>query len=215
MASNSSIEWTETTWNPVTGCSKVSPGCLHCYAERMARRLQAMGQPNYVNGFNISVHENMLHRPLEWKTPRIIFVNSMSDLFHESVPLDFVLRVFDIMNQADWHTYQILTKRSTRMLELDRHLSWSSNIWMGVSVETLEYTDRIDHLRRANASVKFLSLEPLLGPIPNLDLEGIDWLLSVENRGPVRVPWTQPGSRRFETSVMNSRFRFFSSSGAE
>src|SRR4030043_1096632 len=139
MAINSSIEWTEYTWNPVTGCTKISPGCNHCYAERMAKRLQAMGQPNYTNGFEIALHEKVLELPLMWKKPQTIFVNSMSDLFHENVPTDFILQVFDVMHRARWHRYQILPKRSERLLELSHKLSWSSNIWMGVSVVNQEY----------------------------------------------------------------------------
>lgn len=188
MGAKSAIEWTESTWNPVTGCTKFSPGCMNCYAERMAKRLQAMGQANYTNGFNLAVHEHALELPLQWKAPQVIFVNSMSDLFHEDVPLDFVKRVFDVMNLADWHQYQILTKRSSRLLELDRQLCWAEHIWMGVSVETQEYVQRIDDLRRTGAHVKFLSLEPLLGPLPRLDLSDIDWVIVGGESGPRARP---------------------------
>jgi protein gp37 len=167
----SAIEWTNATWNPVTGCTKISPGCKHCYAERMARRLKAMGQPNYDNGFKLTVQEHMLERPLTWKQPKLIFVNSMSDLFHPDVPLDFIQKVFDVMRQADWHCFQILTKRSKRLLALNEHLSWPNNVWMGVSVENDTYRFRIDHLRETNSKIKFLSLEPLLGPLQELNLE--------------------------------------------
>ena len=184
MGRNSGIEWTESTWNPVTGCTKISPGCKHCYAERMARRLQAMGQPNYANGFDVAVHENALQLPLKWKNPQVIFVNSMSDLFHEEVPGDFILRVFDVMTRADWHLFQVLTKRSEEMMELNLELPWASNIWMGVSVETEEYIHRIDDLRQTGAAVKFLSLEPLLEPLPDLDLSGIDWVIVGGESGP-------------------------------
>jgi len=177
MAINSSIEWTESTWNPVTGCTKLSPGCGHCYAERMAKRLQAMGQPNYAGGFKLSLHEKVLGLPLMWKKPQTIFVNSMSDLFHKNVPVKFIREVFHIMEEAHWHRFQILTKRSDRLLELDPLLSWNSNIWMGVSVENQEYTFRIDHLRRVGAKIKFISFEPLLGPIHDLNLRGIDWVI--------------------------------------
>ena len=177
MAINSSIEWTESTWNPVTGCSKISPGCRHCYAERMAKRLQAMGQPNYTNGFGLALHEKVLELPLMWKKPQTIFVNSMSDLFHEDVPTKFIQKVFHIMEQAHWHRFQILTKRSDRLLELNPGLSWNFNIWMGVSVENQEYTFRIDHLRKVGAKVKFISFEPLLEPIHDLNLRGIDWTI--------------------------------------
>ncbi len=184
MATNSSIEWTESTWNPVTGCTKISPGCKNCYAERMARRLQAMGQANYSNGFELTVHEHVLELPLRWNKARTIFVNSMSDLFHEDVPVEFVLCVFDVMNRASWHRFQVLTKRSERLLELDSLLPWTRNIWMGVSVESEDFTFRIDHLRKTRAEVKFLSLEPLLGPIHELDLRMIDWVIVGGESGP-------------------------------
>jgi len=192
VAGRSGIEWTESTWNPVTGCSKVSPGCKNCYAERMAVRLKAMGQPNYANGFEVTVHEHALSLPLKWAKPQTIFVNSMSDLFHEEVPQEFILTTFDIMRQAHWHRFQILTKRSERLSELDAILPWAPNIWMGVSVETDDYTFRIDHLRRTKAATKFLSLEPLLGPLPNLDLEGIDWVI-VGGESGIRARPMDPG----------------------
>jgi protein gp37 len=188
MGAKSTIEWTQSTWNPVTGCTKVSPGCKNCYAERMARRLQAMGQPNYAKGFDLAVHEHALELPLQWKTPQAIFVNSMSDLFHRDVPMAFIERVFDVMNRADWHQYQVLTKRSARLLELNRLLPWANHIWMGVSVETEKYLHRIDDLRGTGAHIKFLSLEPLLGPIPNLNLEGIDWVIVGGESGPGARP---------------------------
>jgi protein gp37 len=177
MAQCSGIEWTESTWNPVTGCAKLSPGCKHCYAERMAERLQAMGQENYRNGFRLTLQPHMLELPLRWKRPQKIFVNSMSDLFHRDVPVDYILRVFSVMRRAHWHRFQILTKRSDRLVELDLLLDWAPNIWMGVSVETDEYRPRIDDLRKTGAALKFLSLEPLLGPLHNLDLSGIDWVI--------------------------------------
>jgi len=184
MALNSAIEWTEGTWNPVTGCTKVSPGCEHCYAERMSRRLQAMGQPNYVNGFKVNIHEHVLDMPLRWKKPKTIFVNSMSDLFHKEVPDEFIQRAFDVMNQAHQHQFQVLTKRSQRLLDLSPQLPWAENIWVGVSVENEDYTFRIDHLRQTNSHVKFLSLEPLLGPLGELDLAGIDWAIVGGESGP-------------------------------
>jgi protein gp37 len=177
MAMNSAIEWTQATWNPVTGCTKISTGCRHCYAERMALRLKGMGQANYARGFEVALHEGALQLPLSWKKPRMIFVNSMSDLFHEEVPLEFIQKVFGVMRQADWHTYQILTKRSERLLQLDSQLDWPTNVWMGVTVENAEYAYRIDHLRKTRAGIKFLSIEPLLGPIPDLDLAGIQWVV--------------------------------------
>lgn len=188
MATQSSIEWTESTWNPVTGCNKISPGCKHCYAERMANRLQAMGQPNYVNGFDLTLHERVLQLPLKWKKPQTIFVNSMSDLFHEEVPVEFILRTFAVMRKANWHHYQILTKRSARLLELDPILLWAPHIWMGVSVETEDYSFRINHLRQTTALVKFLSLEPLLGPLHRLNLNAIDWVIVGGESGPGARP---------------------------
>jgi protein gp37 len=195
MATKSSIEWTGSTWNPVTGCTKISPGCKRCYAERLALRLQAMGQPNYANGFKLTLHEQMLEKPLSWKKPQLIFVNSMSDLFHDEVPLAFILKVFDVMRRAFWHQFQVLTKRSQRLLELSPQIEWPDNVWMGVSVENQDYTFRIDHLRWApsghGARIKFLSLEPLLGPLPNLNLSGIDWVIVGGESGPGARPMQQ------------------------
>ena len=188
MAQGSGIEWTESTWNPVTGCTKVSPGCKHCYAARMAQRLQAMGQANYRNGFRLTLQPQMLELPLQWKRPQTIFVNSMSDLFHYDVPVDFIERVFGVMRRATWHRFQVLTKRSERLAELDARLDWPLNVWMGVSVETVDYRHRIDQLRTTRAQVKFLSLEPLLGPLPDLDLRGIDWVIVGGESGPGARP---------------------------
>ena len=184
----SSIEWTESTWNPLTGCAKISPGCQHCYAERMARRLQAMGHPHYVNGFRLTLHERALELPLRWRKPQTIFVNSMSDLFHQDVPLEFIQRVFDVMRRAHWHRFQVLTKRAERLVELDSRLAWAGNIWMGVSVENQHYVSRIDCLRKTDAAIKFLSLEPLLGPLPNLNLQSIDWVIVGGESGPGARP---------------------------
>jgi protein gp37 len=209
MGSKSSIEWTESTWNPVTGCTKISPGCKHCYAERMAKRLKAMGQPNYANGFALTLHEHALELPLRWKAPQVIFVNSMSDLFHKSVPLDFVLKVFDVMNRADWHTYQVLTKRSDRLREVSARLPWSRHIWMGVSVETEQYQARIDDLRETGAIVKFLSLEPLLGPLPNLDLKGIDWVIVGGESGPGARPMDPDWVRDIRNQCRKTGVPFF------
>ncbi len=188
MATNSSIEWTDATWNPVTGCSKISPGCKHCYAERMANRLKLMGQANYRNGFEVTLQPRMLELPLRWKTPKRIFVNSMSDLFHDEVPLSYIQQVFDVMRRAHWHQFQVLTKRAERLHELSPKLEWSPQIWMGVSVESEEYLYRIDHLRKTAAHVKFLSLEPLLGPFSRLDLRGIDWAIVGGESGPGARP---------------------------
>ena len=188
MGLQTGIEWTEATWNPVTGCSKVSPGCTHCYAERMAHRLQAMGAANYRNGFQLTVHEQALGLPLTWKRPQAIFVNSMSDLFHRSVPQSFILKVFAVMRQAHWHRFQILTKRSERLVELNDRLPWAPNIWMGVTVEHPDFAGRIDDLRKTGAAVKFLSLEPLLAPMPRLNLRGMDWVIVGGESGPGARP---------------------------
>jgi protein gp37 len=188
MGEKSSIEWTQATWNPLTGCSKVSPGCKNCYAERMSIRLKAMGQLNYSSGFDLRLHERSLDIPLHWKKPLNIFVNSMSDLFHEDVPIDFIKRVFDVMNSVQRHRFQVLTKRSERLLDLNPILNWAPNIWMGVSVENQDYYYRIDHLRRTSASVKFLSIEPMLGPLDDLDLSGIDWVIVGGESGPGARP---------------------------
>jgi protein gp37 len=189
----SSIEWTESTWNPLTGCTKISPGCKHCYAERMSKRLQAMGQPKYEAGFELALHEDALQAPLQWRAPQMIFVNSMSDLFQDEVPLEFILRVFDVMAGASWHRFQVLTKRAERLEALNEQVQWPRNVWMGVSVETATYTARIEHLRSTDAHVKFLSLEPLLGALPDLPLQGIDWVIvggeSGPNARPIREEW--------------------------
>jgi protein gp37 len=184
MATNSAIEWTQATWNPLTGCDKLSPGCKHCYAERLAIRLQAMGQANYVNGFKLTLQEQALELPLRWKKPRKVFVNSMSDLFHKDVPTSYIKQVFDVMNRASWHQFQVLTKRSERLAQLSSELNWTPNIWMGVSVENQDYSFRIDHLRQTQAQVKFLSLEPLLSSLPQLNLKGIDWVIVGGESGP-------------------------------
>ena len=179
-----SIEWTEATWNPVTGCTKVSPGCKHCYAERMAGRLQAMGTPAYRDGFELTLQPQKLDLPLRWRAPQTIFVNSMSDLFHEGVPTPYVQAVFDVMRRASWHRFQVLTKRAERLASLEAELVWAPNIWMGVSVESAHYAWRIDCLRRTRAHVRFLSLEPLLGSLDDLDLSGIHWGIVGGESGP-------------------------------
>jgi protein gp37 len=209
MGDSSHIEWTDATWNPVTGCSKVSPGCKHCYAERMASRLKAMGQPNYTRGFRTTTHERMLEIPLRWKQPRRIFVNSMSDIFHSDVPNDFIRRIFEIMNTAPWHQYQVLTKRSERLSELAPFLPWRPNIWMGVSVESDDYKYRIDHLRQTPAHIKFLSLEPLLGPFADLNLEGIDWVIVGGESGPGARQMESGWVRGIRSRCANSNVPFF------
>jgi protein gp37 len=188
MAQLSSIEWTQATWNPITGCSKVSPGCKNCYAERMAGRLEGMGQHRYRNGFEVTLQNDLVDAPLHWRQPRRIFVNSMSDLFHEAVPAAFITDVFKTMAAAHWHTFQILTKRSQRLAKLAPHLYWPRNVWMGVSVESPRYIDRIAGLRTVPAAVRFLSVEPLLEPIPALPLRGIDWVIVGGESGPGSRP---------------------------
>ena len=172
----SSIEWTEKTWNPTTGCTKISQGCKNCYAEIMAKRLQSMGIEKYKNGFKITLHKDVLNAPKKWKSS-VIFVNSMSDLFHENIPIDFIIEVFNVMNDCKQHSFQVLTKRSNLLVDYNKYLTWQENIWMGVSVENENEVGRIDDLRKCDAKIKFLSLEPLLGPLPNLNLEGIDWVI--------------------------------------
>ena len=193
MAQDSPIEWTEATWNPVTGCTKISPGCKHCYAERMAHRLQAMGQPRYRNGFQLTLQPDVVDAPLHWKRGRLIFVNSMSDLFHRGVPLEFIQRCFGVMEQATQHTFQILTKRPDHAAEIAEELPWPRNVWMGTSVENADYLDRIDFLRRIPAAVRFLSIEPLLGPIPKISLKGIQWVIVGGESGagarPLQLEW--------------------------
>lgn len=184
MAQYSSIEWTEGTWNPVTGCTKISPGCAHCYAERMAQRLKAMGVRRYRNGFRVTLQPDVLPLPLRWGVPRLIFVNSMSDLFHELVPVEYIVAVFEVMRRAHWHTFQVLTKRSRRLAELASRLPWASNVWMGVSVESPQFLGRIADLVTVPAAIRFLSLEPLLAPVSNLPLEGIDWVIVGGESGP-------------------------------
>jgi protein gp37 len=188
MATNSHIEWTDATWNPVTGCTKISPGCKHCYAERLAKRLKAIGQANYRNGFEVTLQPQMLELPFQCKSPKRIFVNSMSDLFHEDVPTTYIKQIFDVMHGARWHQYQVLTKRSERVRELTKELKWVPQIWMGVSVENEKYAYRIDDLRQTGAHVKFLSLEPLLGPLRKLNLCGINWAIVGGESGPGARP---------------------------
>jgi protein gp37 len=209
MASKSRIEWTESTWNPVTGCTKISPGCKNCYAERMAKRLEAMGQPNYANGFSLTVHPHVVDAPLSWKTPQVIFVNSMSDLFHKDVPLAFIQKVFDVMKRAHWHQFQILSKRSGRLLQLDSSLAWAANIWMGVSVEAEGYQHRINDLRQTSAAFKFLSLEPLLGSLPALDLAGIDWVIVGGESGPRARPMEEEWVREIRDQCVDQDVPFF------
>jgi protein gp37 len=188
MATNSHIEWTEMTWNPVTGCTKISQECKHCYAERMAKRLKAMGVERYSNGFAVTLHEDLVELPLNWKQPRLVFVNSMSDLFHDDVPLDFIQRVFSVMARCPQHTFQVLTKRSERVREFAQELPWPENVWMGVSVESAAVVPRITDLQQVPAAVRFLSVEPLIGPVNTLPLEGIHWVIVGGESGPGARP---------------------------
>jgi protein gp37 len=209
MSAHSGIEWTESTWNPLTGCTKVSPGCKQCYAERMALRLQAMGQPRYTDGFRLTLHRDKLEQPLSWKTPQVIFVNSMSDLFHEHVPREFIHKTFDVMRRASWHTFQVLTKRSKRLLALDPEIGWPTHVWMGISVENQDCSFRIEHLRQTGARVKFLSLEPLLGPLPGLDLDGIDWIIVGGESGPGARPMAEEWVIDIRDQCLAARTPFF------
>ena len=196
MSGFSKIEWTEITWNPVTGCSKISDGCINCYAARLAKRLQSMGNKRYTNGFAVTLHHDLIDIPLKWKKPRTIFVNSMSDLFHEKVPVAFIKAVFRTMEDANWHTFQILTKRSERLVELAPILSWPSNVWMGVTVESEKYISRISDIAKVPAAIKYLSIEPLLTAIPKLALNNIDWVIVGGESG--------PGSRVMEAEWVRS-----------
>jgi protein gp37 len=204
MAASTTIEWTDTTWNPVTGCTKISAGCLNCYAERMAKRLKAMGQANYKNGFRVTCHNRTLEQPLAWKTPRMIFVNSMSDLFHEEVPDGFIASVFDVMKRAHWHRFQVLTKRDERLVELAPRLEWPTNVWMGVSVENKWAKRRIKSLQAIPAAVRFLSVEPLLESLGRISLDGIHWVIVGGESGPGARPmeeaWVQEIKAQCETA---------------
>ncbi|MFC1573796.1 DUF5131 family protein [Candidatus Latescibacterota bacterium] len=184
MSINSKIEWTQTTWNPVTGCTKFSSGCKNCYAERMAKRLKAMGCKAYINGFGVTIHEHILVKPLKWRKSKMVFVNSMSDLFHEDVSDKFIIDVINIMKDADWHIFQLLTKRSKRLNEFSKKVSWPKNVWIGVSIESEEYINRIEDIRNIDAKIKFISFEPLLSQIKSLNFHGIDWIIVGGESGP-------------------------------
>jgi protein gp37 len=209
MAGKSGIEWTNMTWNPVTGCTKVSQGCKHCYAERMAKRLKAMGVDRYRDGFNVTLHEDLVDLPKRWREPRLIFVNSMSDLFHEKVPLEFIQRVFRTMAECEQHIFQVLTKRAWRLRELGPELAWPPNVWMGVSVEDERVVDRIRDLAATPAQVRFLSLEPLIGPLPQLDLGSIDWVIVGGESGPGARPMKGEWVRDIRSQCLAARVPFF------
>lgn len=209
MANHTGIEWTDATWNPVTGCTKVSPGCKHCYAERFALRLKAMGNPRYRNGFAVTLQPDQLALPLRWREPKRIFVNSMSDLFHEAVPEDYTQRVFEIMVQAHWHVFQILTKRAERLAELAPGLPWPENVWQGVSVENAQYAWRVAHLQKVPAAVRFLSVEPLLGPIPHLPLDSIHWVIVGGESGSGRREMAPEWVREIRDQCLAAEVPFF------
>ncbi len=209
MAQLSKIEWTGATWNPVTGCTKISHGCKNCYAERMAKRLLTAGVKKYENGFRVTVHPDTLREPARWKKPRMIFVNSMSDLFHSHVSTEFILSVFQTMNQSPQHIFQVLTKRPNRVAKMSGNLPWTPNIWMGVSIESERWQHRIDDLKNTDAHVKFLSLEPLLGPLPNLDIDGIDWVIVGGESGPRARPMCIEWVREIRDMCVEKKVPFF------
>jgi protein gp37 len=209
MATQSNIEWTENTWNPITGCTKVSQGCKNCYAERMATRLRAMGAERYRNGFSVTLQPDLVDLPRAWRKPRRVFVNSMSDLFHDDVPLEFIQRIFDTMNVCPHHTFQILTKRSGRLVDVASRLPWARNVWMGVSVENAEVIDRVRDLARVPAAIRFLSCEPLIGPLNNLPLTGIHWVIVGGESGPRARPMAEEWVESIFTQCRRARVQFF------
>ena len=209
MAARSKIEWTDSTWNPARGCTKVSPGCAHCYAEAFAERFRGVKGHPFENGFDLQLVPGKLEEPLRWKQPRLIFVNSMSDLFHESIPLDFIQQVFAVMAKAPWHTFQILTKRSGRLAEVCGDLPWPPHVWMGVSIETAAYASRAVDLQKAPSAVRFLSLEPLLGPIPGLPLEGIGWVIAGGESGPRARPMQISWAREIRNQCQGAGVPFY------
>lgn len=209
MPSRSKIEWTETTWNPVTGCTKISQGCKHCYAERLALRLKAMGVEKYKNGFKVTLHHETLAEPSTWRKPKLVFVNSMSDLFHKYVPSTFIQAVFKTMNETPQHTFQVLTKRPERVKQLSKTLKWTSNIWLGTSIESSRFIHRMEPLKETGAITKFLSLEPLLGPLPEIDLTGIDWVIVGGESGPGARPMEADWVRSIRDLCLENDVHFF------
>jgi len=203
------IEWTDTTWNPVTGCTKVSPGCVNCYAERMAKRLTAMKNPRYRNGFKVTMHEDLLDQPLKKKKPSMVFVCSMSDLFHEDVTDEFIKAVFETMNKADRHIFQVLTKRPERVSKLQNDLNFTENIWIGASVENDRVAKRVDYVRNLPAAVKFLSCEPLLGSLRDVSFEGIDWIVVGGESGPNARPMNIEWVREIRDACQKEEIKFF------
>ncbi len=209
MTAKSSIEWTEVTWNPVTGCTKVSHGCKNCYAERMSHRLKAMGVKKYRNAFSVTLHESVLEDPTKWSKPRLVFVNSMSDLFHESVPEWFIEAVFEVMNRESQHTFQVLTKRPARAVQMNEEIFWPPNVWFGVSIESERWIKRLHLLKELGAHTKFLSLEPLLGPLPGLQLQGIDWVIVGGESGPKARPMKVEWVREIRDNCIKNEVPFF------
>jgi len=209
MSTHSGIEWTDSTWNPVTGCTKISHGCKNCYAERMTKRLQGAGIRKYENGFRATVHPDTLREPARWKKPRMVFVNSMSDLFHSNVPTEFILSVFHSMNESPQHVFQVLTKRPNRVAKMNGKLLWTPNIWMGTSIESERWQDRIGDLKSTDAHVKFLSLEPLLGPLSNLDFDDIDWVIVGGESGPRARPMRAEWVREIRDKCVEKNVPFF------
>lgn len=203
------IEWTEITWNPTTGCTKISSGCKNCYAERMSNRLQVMGVEKYKDGFKLKIHPDVLNEPNSWRKPRTVFVNSMSDLFHENMPLDFIKKVFKVMNDNPIHTFQVLTKRADILLKYSNELVWTKNIWMGVTVENQENISRVDFLRKVKANVKFISIEPLIGEITKLNLKNIDWVIVGGESGPRARPMKEDWVVSLKEQCLNQKTRFF------
>jgi protein gp37 len=209
MSTGTSIEWTDATWNPVTGCTKVSPGCKHCYAERMSRRLLAMGQPRYRNGFRVTLQSDVLDLPLKWRLPRTIFVNSMSDLFHSEVPGSYIKKCFAVMELASHHTFQVLTKRPERVVEMSRELPWPANIWMGTSIENQGFIHRAHHLLKVPAAIRFLSIEPLLGPVRGLPLDRIGWVIVGGESGPGARPMDEAWVLAIKDECNDAKVPFF------
>ncbi|MFA6007947.1 MAG: phage Gp37/Gp68 family protein [Candidatus Shapirobacteria bacterium] len=203
------IEWTECSWNPVTGCSKISAGCEHCYAERMAKRLKAMGQPRYRNGFNVTLHEDIVELPLHWRAPRSIFVNSMSDLFHDEVPDSFIDSVLKTVRKAEWHHFQLLTKRAERLVAIDRVVDWPNNAIVGVTVEHRDTRDRIEALCSTEAPCKFISFEPLIGPVGKIDLRGVDWVIVGGESGPGARPMEEAWAIEIKQQAESLGIPFF------
>jgi protein gp37 len=209
MATKSNIEWTEMTWNPVTGCTKISQGCKHCYAERMAKRLTAMGVQRYHNGFEVTLHPDLVDVPRTWRQPRVVFVNSMSDLFHADIPLAYIQRVFATMQDCPHHTFQVLTKRAERLAEIAPYLPWPKNVWMGVSVESARVLHRVSALQSVHANVRFLSLEPLIGPLEDIPLKGIHWVIVGGESGPKARPMREEWALSILRQCRTAKVPFF------